>query len=170
MRNAQWVSERDMLRVMYRGPAEELPELLDGTGSLDGPAEGSLDGMDLLDGPTEELSGQVLSSRAKNSISKMTKGRCDGPEGCPDVWNQKGSELERLGFNLCVVLPHVVVSLISEGNDRVGGQRSEIGDDFVERQKSDKDNKEEVPSHGVRRGLKERCSERTMSKISRDSN
>ena len=57
MRNARWVSERDMLQVMYRGPAEELPDLLDGM-LLDGPAKGSLDGMDLLDGPAEELSGQ----------------------------------------------------------------------------------------------------------------
>ena len=57
MRNAWWVSERDMLRVMYHGPAEELPDLLDWT-SLDEPAKGLLDGMDLLDRPAEELSGQ----------------------------------------------------------------------------------------------------------------
>ena len=40
----------------------------------------------------------------------------------PDVWNQNGSESEGLGFTLCVVPSHIVVSLISE--DRV---RSEIG-------------------------------------------
>ena len=31
----------------------------------------------------------------------------------------------------------------------------EIGDDFVVRQKSDKDDEEKVPSHRARRGLKE---------------
>ena len=49
--------------------------------------------------------------------------RCDSPEWSPDVWNRNGSESEGLGFNLCVALSHVVVSLISE--DGVG---SEIGD------------------------------------------
>ena len=85
----------------------------------------------------------------------MTKGRCDSPKWSPDVRDRNGSELEGLGFNLCVALPRIVVSLISEDRDRVGGQRSEIGDDFVVRQKSDKDDKEEVPSRGARRGLKE---------------
>ena len=46
------------------------------------------------------------------------------------------------------------MSLISEDRDRVGGLRSEIGDDFIIRQKSDKDDKEEVPSCGARRGLR----------------
>ena len=32
------------------------------------------------------------------------------------------SELEGLGFNLCVAPPHVVVSLISEDRDGVGGR------------------------------------------------
>ena len=64
-------------------------------------------------------------------------------------------ELEGLGFNLCVVPPRVVVSLISEDRDGVGGRRSEIGDDFVVRQRLDKDDKEKVPSHRARRGLKE---------------
>ena len=40
------------------------------------------------------------------------------------------------------------MSLISEDRDRVGGQRSEIGDDFVIRRKSDKDDKEEVVEKG----------------------
>ena len=62
------------------------------------------------------------------------------------------------------------MSLISEDRDRVGGWRSEIGDDFVVRQKSDKDDKGGVPSCGARKGLKDNCSERTMSKVSRDSN
>ena len=39
--------------------------------------------------------------------------------------------------------------------DGVRGRRSEIGDDFVVRQKSDKDDKEKVPSRRARRGLKE---------------
>ena len=62
----------------------------------------------------------VLSSRAKNSISKMTNGqmwRSGVKSGC------NGSESEGLGFNLCVAPSCVIVSLISE--DRVG---SEIGD------------------------------------------
>ena len=49
----------------------------------------------------------------------------------------------------------VVVSLISRDKDWVGDQRSEVGDDFVVRQKSDKDDKEEIPSRGAIRGLKE---------------
>ena len=47
------------------------------------------------------------------------------------------------------------MSLISEDRDRVGGRRSEIGDDFVVRQKSDKDDKGGVPSRGARKGLKD---------------
>ena len=57
----------------------------------------------------------------------------------------------------------VVVSLISRVKDL-------IGDDFVVRQKSDKNDKEGNPSRGARKGLKRICSKRTMSKISRDSN
>ena len=60
-----------------------------------------------------------------------------------------------LASTLCVAPPRVVVSLNSEDRDRVRGRRSEIGDDFVVRQKSDKDDKEEAPSRGARRGLKE---------------
>ena len=62
--------------------------------------------------------------------------------------------MEGLGFNLCVAPPRVVVSLISEDRDRVGGRRLEIGDDFVVRQKLDKDDKGGVPSRGTRKGLK----------------
>ena len=47
-------------------------------------------------------------------------------------WNWKGLELEGLGFNLCVALSHIVMSLISEGQD----QRLEIGDDFIDEDKS----------------------------------
>ena len=46
------------------------------------------------------------------------------------------------------------MSLILRDKDRVGDRRSEVGDDFVVRQKSDKDDKEEIPSRGARRGLK----------------
>ena len=53
MRNAWLVSEHDMLWVMYCGPG-----FLDGVGSLDRPAEDSLDGTYLLDRPAKELSGQ----------------------------------------------------------------------------------------------------------------
>ena len=42
-----------------------------------------------------------------------------------------GSELEGLGFNLCVVLPCVVVSLISRDRGQVGDRESEAGGDFV---------------------------------------
>ena len=42
-----------------------------------------------------------------------------------------GLELEGLGFNLCVALPHVVVSLISKDKGRVRDRRLEVGDDFV---------------------------------------
>ena len=34
------------------------------------------------------------------------------------VQDQKGSELEGLGFNLCVAPSHIIVSLISEIRDR----------------------------------------------------
>ena len=44
---------------------------------------------------------------------------------------QNGSELEGLGFNLCVAPPHTIVSLILKVKGWVGDQRSEVGDDFV---------------------------------------
>ena len=75
-------------------------------------------------------------------------------EGSPDVQISEWSELEGLGFNLCVVLPRVVVSLISKGKGRVGGQRLEIGDDFVVRIKVGQGRQGKVPSRGARRGLK----------------
>ena len=78
--------------------------------------------------------------------------RYDGLGWSLDVWIQNGSELEGLGFNLCVALPCIVVSLISE--DGVG---SEIGDSEVTlllRQKLDKGDEEEDPSHWAARGLK----------------
>ena len=46
------------------------------------------------------------------------------------------------------------MSLISRDRNWAGDWRLEVGDDFVVRQKSDKDDKEEVPSRGARRGLK----------------
>ena len=66
-----------------------------------------------------------------------------------------GLELEGLGFNLCVAPPRIVVSLISRDKSWVGDRRLEVGDDFVVKtKKSDKDDKEKIPSHGARRGLK----------------
>ena len=62
---------------------------------------------------------KVLSSRAKNSISKMNNGRMWAPEWSSDVRNQNGSELEGLGFNLCVAPSRIVVSLILEDGDCV---------------------------------------------------
>ena len=53
------------------------------------------------------------------------------PEWSPDVWNRNGSESEGLSFNLCVVLPRIVVSLILGDKDRVGDQRLEVRDDFI---------------------------------------
>ena len=44
---------------------------------------------------------------------------------------RNGSELEGLGFNLCVAPPHVVVSLISRDRSWVRDQRSEVRGDFV---------------------------------------
>ena len=38
-----------------------------------------------------------------------------------------GSESEGLGFNLCVAVPHTVMSLISRDKGQVGDRRSEIG-------------------------------------------
>ena len=48
---------------------------------------------------------------------------CDHLEWSPDVWNWNGSESEGLGFNLCVALSRIIMSLILE--DGVG---LEIGD------------------------------------------
>ena len=78
-------------------------------------------------------------------------------------------ESEGLGFNLCVVPSRVVVSLILE--DGVG---SEIGDSEMTSL-----SKTEVRQRMTRReiqvveqeeDLRDKCSERTMLKISRDSN
>ena len=44
---------------------------------------------------------------------------------------RNGSELEGLGFNLCVVLPHIVVSLILQDKGWAGDRRSEVRGDFV---------------------------------------
>ena len=45
-------------------------------------------------------------------------------------------ESEGLGFNLCVVLPRIVVSLTSEDKGQVRDRRSEVGDDFIVKDKS----------------------------------
>ena len=50
-------------------------------------------------------------------------------------WNGNGSELEGLGFNLCVALPRIIMSLISGDKGQVGDQRSEVRDDFVVKDK-----------------------------------
>ena len=47
-----------------------------------------------------------------------------------------GWRLEGLGFNLCVALPHVVMSLILGDKGWVRDQRSEVRDDFVIKDKS----------------------------------
>ena len=49
---------------------------------------------------------------------------------------QNGSESEGLGINLCVVPHHIVVSLISKDKGRVGDRRSEVGDDFIVKDRS----------------------------------
>ena len=60
----------------------------------------------------------------------MTNGsEYTSPEWSPDVRNQNGSELEGLGFNLCVASSRVIVSLILEDRNRVR-------DDFVVKDKS----------------------------------
>ena len=54
--------------------------------------------------------------------------------------------MEELGFNLCIALSCVIVSLISEDGGQIGDQR--FGDDFVNKDRSQtKDDKEEDPSH-----------------------
>ena len=50
--------------------------------------------------------------------------------------DQKGLELEGLGFNLCVVPPPVIVSLILETRIRSEIGDSEVGDDFVDEDRS----------------------------------
>ena len=57
---------------------------------------------------------------------------------------RNGSESEGLGFNLCVAPPRIVASLISRDRSRIGDRRSEVGDDFVVKTKSDKDNKKGI--------------------------
>ena len=52
----------------------------------------------------------------------------------------------------CAVSRHRVPNFKRQGS--FGDRRSEVGDDFVVRQKSNKDVREEIPSHGARRGLK----------------
>ena len=98
----------------------------------------------------------------------------NGSEYVSPVWspemirNWKGFGVGGTWLQLmcCAVLRRHVPNFESQGFDR----RLEIGDDFVVRQKSDKNDKEGIPSRGARKGLKRICSERTMSKISRDSN
>ena len=67
-------------------------------------------------------------------------------------WN--GSESEGLGFNLCVVPPRVVVSLISRDGSQVGDRRLEVGDDFVVKSEVRQGQQGKIPSRGARRGLK----------------
>ena len=96
----------------------------------------------------------VLSSRAKNSISKMTKADVTirKKSGCPSLeWIGVGGTWLQL---MCCAASRRRVLILGD-RDGVGGRRSEIRDDFVVRQKLDKDNKEKVPSHRARRGLKE---------------
>ena len=84
------------------------------------------------------------------------------------IGNRKGFGVGGTWLQLvcCTVSRRRVPNFESQGFDR----RLEIGDDFVVRQKSDKNDKERIPSRGARKGLKRICSERTMSKISRDLN
>ena len=67
-------------------------------------------------------------------------------------WN--GSELEGLGFNLCVAPPHIIMSLISRDRSRVRDRRSEVGDDFVVKTKVGQGQQGKIPSCEARRGLK----------------
>ena len=58
-------------------------------------------------------------------------------------------ELEGLGFNLCVALPCVVVSLILEDKGRIG-----VRDGFIVKDKSrTRMTRRRFPSHRARRGL-----------------
>ena len=77
--------------------------------------------------------------------------------------------MEGLGFNLCVALSRVVVSLISEGEGRVGDRR--FRDDFVVKDRSQTEmTRREIQVVEQEEDLRDKCSERTMWKISRDSN
>ena len=61
----------------------------------------------------------------------MTNGQdmyCRSGAESGKVRNWKGSESEGLGFNLCVALSCIVMSLILEAGD----QRSEVGDQRLE--------------------------------------
>ena len=92
---------------------------------------------------------------------------CDGPEWSPDVWNQNGSESEGFGFNLCVV-PSGVVSLISEDGGWIGDRR--LGDDFIKDGSQTRVTRRGIQVIEQEEDLRDKCSERTMLKISWDSN
>ena len=78
-------------------------------------------------------------------------------------------ESEGLGFNLCVVLSRVVVSLISDDEGQIGDQR--FGDDFIVKDRSQtKVTRKEIQVVEQEGDLRDKCSERTMLKISRDLN
>ena len=67
---------------------------------------------------------------------------------------RNGSESEGLGFNLCVVPPGIIVSLILRVKSWVRDRRSEVGDDFVVRTEVGQGRQGKIPSRGARRGLK----------------
>ena len=67
---------------------------------------------------------------------------------------QSGSESEGLGFNLCVVPPRVIISLILRDKGQVRDRRSEVRDDFIVKTKVGQGQQERNSSHGARRGLK----------------
>ena len=97
------------------------------------------------------ISVVLLSSRSKNSISKMTNGsEFVSPVRSPEmIGNRKGFGVGGTWLQLmcCAVLRRRVPNFESQGFDR----RSEIRDDFVIRQKSDKNDKEGIPSCGARK-------------------
>ena len=80
----------------------------------------------------------MLSSRAKNSISEMTNGsEYVSPVRSPEmIGNQKGFRVGGTWLQLmcCAVSRRHVLNFERQGL----GRRSEVGDDFVVRQKSDK--------------------------------
>ena len=70
--------------------------------------------------------------------------------GCPgSEWIGVGGTW--LQLMCCAASRHRVPNFGRQGQ----GRGSEIGDDFVVRQKSDKDDKGGVPSRGARKGLKD---------------
>ena len=101
-----------------------------------------------------KLSACVLSSRAKNSISEMTKwSEYVSPVWSPEmIGNREGFGVGGTWLQLmcCAASRRHIPNFERQGS----GQISEIGDDFVVRQKSNKDDKEGIPSRGARRGLK----------------